>query len=497
MAELQLARRLWEERPAVALEHFRAAARRHPRNLTALLDAARALGDAHELGEARELLLRVERGMPPGPEAWEQLGQSYRMAHQPLRAAACFERALADPDRIEAAIELCLFHERRHEFDAAEAALAPTRARHPRQPALRLLAARLRRRRGEGLAVLEDFRAVADEPQAHPLIRAEAGHEIAGLLDGAGEAQAAWTAVLAAKEQLRPLARQMGLDAMAQLWDQRQQQLVAALTPELLQGWSSAEAEQERADGPLPCFFTGPPRSGTTLLLSRLAPHPRLEVFDELDLFPRHLVGALLSRIDPASDGASVLEALPAADLARQRGEYFRRLGQHRPELARAAVLIDKNPSGTGLVPLWLALQPRGRVLFARRDPRDVLVSSFLRFLPLNSISVRFLDPLTTARQIAGELRWANTLRSKIGARWQDTRYEDLVEDPQAEVRRVQQFLGLEPAVPGAGDSARVVFNSPSYAEVEAPVRRDSVGRWRRYEFALGEAFELLAREAR
>ena len=52
-------------------------------------------------------------------------------------------------------------------------------------------------------------------------------------------------------------------------------------------------------------------------------------------------------------------------------------------------VLIDKNPELTLLLPLVARVFPEMKVVFALRDPRDVVISCFTQQLPLNPVSVQ------------------------------------------------------------------------------------------------------------
>ena len=56
-------------------------------------------------------------------------------------------------------------------------------------------------------------------------------------------------------------------------------------------------------------------------------------------------------------------------------------------------VLLDKNPSPTNSLHLWLRLFPELKVIIALRDPRDVVMSCYLQNLPLNPATANFLDP--------------------------------------------------------------------------------------------------------
>ena len=65
----------------------------------------------------------------------------------------------------------------------------------------------------------------------------------------------------------------------------------------------------------------------------------------------------------------------------------------------------------------------------ALRDPRDVVLSCYLRYLPLNAVSVRFLDVRAHGRAVrAGHGGWLK-FREMIDVPWCEVRYEDTVAD--------------------------------------------------------------------
>jgi hypothetical protein len=73
--------------------------------------------------------------------------------------------------------------------------------------------------------------------------------------------------------------------------------------------------------------------------------------------------------------------------------------------------------------------------------------------------------------------------------------YEDLVADPEGQMRRVIQFMGetWEDGVAGFSDRRyRRYVSTPSYSDVSRPVYANSVGRWSRYTDRLGSVLPIL-----
>ena len=102
---------------------------------------------------------------------------------------------------------------------------------------------------------------------------------------------------------------------------------------------------------------------------------------------------------------------------------------------------LDKNPSYNLVLPLVLRLLPETRLIVALRDPRDVVLSCYLRYLPLNAVSVRFLDIDRTAEKYALDMNAWLKIRELTEVPWCEIRYEDTVATPPAR-RKALDTLG-------------------------------------------------------
>jgi hypothetical protein len=167
------------------------------------------------------------------------------------------------------------------------------------------------------------------------------------------------------------------------------------------------------------------------------------------------------------------------------RRGYLQALVDELGPRARGKLLVDKNPSPTARLPVWLRVFPELRVLIALRDPRDVLLSCYFQNIPLNSVNVNFLSLERLARHYADLMSIWLAVREWEGFAWLETRYEDLVTDLESEGRRVTDFLGLtwnEAQARFYEKSRLKQFYSPTYQDVTRPVYARSVARWRLYE---------------
>ncbi len=199
-----------------------------------------------------------------------------------------------------------------------------------------------------------------------------------------------------------------------------------------------------------------------------------------------------------AASGPSLnaLDALSAAQRAHFQQRYFKSLLREGAGEPAVELLLDKNPSPTGLLHLWLRVFPDLKVIIALRDPRDVIISCFFQNLMLSATNANFLSLERTARHYADLMDVWLRLRELGGFDWMETRYEDIVNNLEAEGRRVTEFLGLtwHPQQANYHETARKKFVfAPTYREVTQPVYRRAVGRWQRYAEALAPVQERLA----
>ncbi|MGI9170764.1 MAG: sulfotransferase, partial [Caulobacteraceae bacterium] len=126
-------------------------------------------------------------------------------------------------------------------------------------------------------------------------------------------------------------------------------------------------------------FLTGFPRSGTTLLETVLASHPSVVAMEESAVLTA-VGGPFLADYE----GLRRLEALDAVEADACRDAYWQGVEALFPEGIAGRVLVDKLALHTPALPVIAKLFPGAKILFARRDPRDVVLSCFRRQFRMN-----------------------------------------------------------------------------------------------------------------
>jgi tetratricopeptide (TPR) repeat protein len=255
--------------------------------------------------------------------------------------------------------------------------------------------------------------------------------------------------------------------------------------------WTAAAAPAAASDAPRAhVFLLGFPRSGTTLLEQVLASHPDVEALEERET----LAAAQREFLAQASDLRRLANASDA-ELAGARAAYWDRV---RAEGAQPAgkVFVDKHPLNTFRLPLILKLFPDAKILFARRDPRDVVLSSYRRRFAMSSSAYQLLTLPGAAGYYDAAMRIAELLEPAMGPRTLVVRHEALVEDFDKVVGEVCAFLGLPwaDALRNFAEKARDrAVATPSGAQLSRGLSAEGVGAWRRYHDQLAPVLPQLA----
>ena len=282
------------------------------------------------------------------------------------------------------------------------------------------------------------------------------------------------SALLAAKQIVPGLT---DTAALLQRYDQDAdhfRQFAAALPKDVLRRWTEESPPHSRAEPARLAFLGGHLRSGTTLLEQILDSHPGIAALDEPTAFQ-----------DILQPGFYTSPDFSPSRLNHLRDEYLAALDTEAGPRAEARLRIDKNPSPTSRLPIWLRLFPELKIIIALRDPRDVILSCFFQNLALNGTNVNFLSLDRLARHYADLMDIWIIAREWDGLQAIESRYESLVQDVETEGRRITEFLGLD-WVDSQHQfheaSRRKQMYSPTYQDVTRPVYSSSVGRWHAYE---------------
>jgi len=385
---------------------------------------------------------------------------------------------------VDARINLAVWFEKERRLDEAWDCVEACRAKHPRDDQVRYFRAFLLNRKKQYAGAETELRDLIKDGPTYPYVKYAARHLLGVVLDQLGQYDEAIRWLVEAKAQVRTITDTTMLERSYDESDRRRRELLAQMTPDMIRRWrTEAPASNERYQI---AFLGGHPRSGTTLLEQILDAHPDVLAFDE----PMAFTQEICNHIPATKPGESVgaLDTLPASRRADMRHRYVKSLLREIPGEPTARVLLDKNPSPTMSLNIWLRVFPELKVIIALRDPRDVIISCFFLNIMLNATNVNFLGIERTAKHYMDLMDVWLRLRELGGFDWIETRYEDVVVDLEKEGRKATEFLGLtwHPDQGRSHETARrKVLYAPTYHDVTQPVYKRAVGRWERYAAAL------------
>ena len=233
-----------------------------------------------------------------------------------------------------------------------------------------------------------------------------------------------------------------------------------------------------------PIFIVGLPRAGSTLLEQILASHSLVEGTMELPDIPqlaRELAGG-----NGRDEADAFFQAVPALS-----GAELRTLGERYLEATRifrktgAPFFIDKMPNNCLYVGLIHLILPHATIIDARRHPLGCGLSCFKQHFARGQGFTYGLEDLGSYYRDYVELM--AHFDAVLPARVHRVFYESMVEDTEAEVRRLLAHCGLpfEEACLKFYENERAVRTASS-EQVRQPIFREGMDQWRHYECWLG-----------
>jgi len=472
----------------------------------------------NRIEEALAVLERAARIDPEDAFIWNSIGVCHSKSERPMDALRAFDTALGlDPDLAHAhngrGLALAAIGDRQaarlaqtraaqldpafaeplgalaalaaedKAWDEVRDFAARALAQDPDQPAAAMAMAAAELNAGDPAAAEARMARLIARGRLTRLHLANALNVQADALDLLGRHEHAMRAYVAANAELRQVqapalrAKELGADMV--------DRLVATFARASPADWQPVPEAGSAGGEAGHVFLVGFARSGTTLLEQVLASHPDIVALEEKPTVDDAIIEYLGDEA-----GIARLAALSEADAQRWRAHYWAKVREFGVEAA-GKVFVDKLPLHTIYLPVIAKLFPRAKILMARRDPRDVVVSCFKRRFKPNPLVVEFTDLERTARVYAGAMRLAQIYEGLLTLPVHVHRHEDLVDDLDRETLAICDFLGL-PWDANMRDfvatANRRDIRTPSAGQVRKGLNREGVAAWRRY----GETIDVI-----
>ena len=452
------------------LDALQVFAPRHPAGLTA---RALVLKTFERLDDALVCAREAVQIAPENAKVHHILGQILQALGQHEQALAAFDLSLSLPGAVseEVLISRALLLQERGDVEAAAGAFDKALEAFPRSG--RIMAARAHSKTYQAddgdIAVME---AQLRQAQQLPLAEQLTLHFalVKAYLDTADSAQAFFH--MDRGNRIKRSTYSHDPQAIVE-----RMKAIAAAFPETLQTRYAGSGTVST----LPVFIVGMPRSGTRLIAQILAAHPQVHGAGELRVLHHALESA---GIYPDTVGQWSM-----AELARIGRGYL----DHVEPLAKGkARLIDNMPTNflyAGMLPLIL---PGARIIHCRRDPVDTCLSCYSKLFPGDLVFAHDQAELGHFYRAYESLmaHWRSILPV---ASFIDVDYEDLVDDPVAQAKRLIDFIDLpwnEACL--ALHRTRRVARTASMSELGQPIYTTPKGRWRAHAAHLGPLLAAL-----
>lgn len=246
-----------------------------------------------------------------------------------------------------------------------------------------------------------------------------------------------------------------------------------------------------------PIFVVGMPRSGTTLVSSKLSAHPEISIAPE-----SHFLNYWMQRFDPESlntacgfssfwdefiqserfqyfeiEPIQLLESISQVSQFKAK-QLFSNLLKEYAQKSKKPRWGEKTPAHYAHIDELLSWYPNARIIYMVRDPRAVAAS--MKQVPWGG-----------ERVIAYALRWNDSIEKL--KKWNDSRilmvqYEHFVESPESSLRLICSFVDESFQDQMLGKQSSPVSSSRLYSSdwanahlssASKPVNTDSLLRWK------------------
>jgi len=419
-----------------------------PRNLRCLMLKAAALDQVGDYGGAAECFKTLLDSFPDQPKAWLMYGHALRTLGKLAESIGAYKNIIVlDPEFGEAYWSLANLKTYRFTTDEISSMRALLQRKHIRPADRSALNFALGK-------ALEDTAAYADA----------FGHYSKGA----------------------------AIDRAGAPYDADQTRTFVERSKVLFTRAFFAERAQSGVDAPDPIFILGMPRSGSTLIEQILSCHSAVQGTRELpDIANMAAQIAVLGaggREVRYPDTLAMLRPDAAVELGR---EYLTRANVHRT--LGLPHFTDKAPLNFLHIGFIHLILPNAKIIDVRRHPLGCCLSAFKHHF---AGGWSFSSDLTElGRFYADYVDLMSVIDQSLPGLVHRVIYEDLVADPEREVRRLLDYLQLpfEAACLRFYDNDRAVA-TPSSEQVRQPIFTQGVDQWRQFDPWLGPLKAALGR---
>lgn len=235
-----------------------------------------------------------------------------------------------------------------------------------------------------------------------------------------------------------------------------------------------------------PIFVVGMPRSGTTMTEQIIAAHSETEGVGELQR-----IVDMARRLTARNGMQQILDKMAEVGPERWKEtpqEYLNLLNVLAPEAKHTVDKLPHNFLYLGFIHLCF---PNAKIVHCTRNPLDCFISAYQN--PMSAFHEYSFDQVSYGKYYLNYLRLMKHWKSVMPDSIFELSYETLTANPEHEVRKMLNFLGLpwEEACLRFNERGSII-RTFSRLQVRNPINSGSVGRWRNYKKHLGPIIGVL-----
>ncbi len=230
-----------------------------------------------------------------------------------------------------------------------------------------------------------------------------------------------------------------------------------------------------------PVFLIGFPRSGTTLLDTILRTHNSIEVLEE-----KPIVDKLLKEIEKNMNcNFSNLEKISELELKKLQ-DLYNDERQNYLKYDERKIYVDKFPLNIVYLAEINKIFPNAKYILALRNPRDSVLSCFMQSFTPNDAMSNMLSINDASNLYDRTMELFKLYEKNLDLKIHVVKYENVVNNFESTIKNLLNFLEIEwtdnlSEFYKTAENKRII-STPSYDQVNRPLYKKSIGRWKNYE---------------
>lgn len=243
----------------------------------------------------------------------------------------------------------------------------------------------------------------------------------------------------------------------------------------------SIEKKTHKSKNLDPVFLIGFPRSGTTLLDTILRTHNSIEVLEE-----KPIVDKLLKEIEKNMNcNFSNLEKINELEIKKLQDLYNDERKNYL-KFDEGKIYVDKFPLNIVFLAEINKIFPNAKYILALRNPRDSVLSCFMQSFTPNDAMSNMLSINDASNLYDQTMELFKVYEKILDLKLHVVKYENVINNFKPTVKSLLKFLEVEwtdnlSEFYKTAENKRII-STPSYDQVNKPLYKKSIGRWKNYE---------------